>query len=121
MTKRYPLDPFRAPQPSADFKARVLQAAERAPRTVAPASPPRRVFGPWDWALAAAAALMILANVLLGQAVPKRLPREMADQPAQVQDTDLAAMGITEKMLNLPPSRTRRGGIQGGNPEVARL
>ena len=121
MTNKHPLDPFRPPEPPSELKARALRAAEGAPRAIKSVPPPQRAFGPWDWAWAASLLLLILAHTLLGAASPKHAPSERAARPVEMQDADLAALGITNQMMSAPPSRMRRDRIQGDPSEVAGL
>lgn len=121
MTIQHPLGPFRTPEPPSNLKARALRAAEGAPRAVQSAPLPRRTFGPWDWAWAAALLLLVFAHTLLGLASPEHAPRKMAARTASAQDSDLAALGITDQMMITPPSRMRRGGMQSEQRELAGL
>ncbi|OYW04733.1 MAG: hypothetical protein B7X11_02600 [Acidobacteria bacterium 37-65-4] len=121
MTKKHPLGPFRPPEPPSELKARALRASEGAPRAVKSALLPQRAFGPWDWAWAAALLLLVLAHALLGPASPKHAPRKMAVRTVLAQDSDLAALGITNQMMITPPSRMRRDRLQGDQSEVAGL
>jgi len=105
MTNIHPLDPFRPPEPPGELKARALQAAERAPRTATHAPPTRPVFGPWDWAWAAALVLMILANLLLGGSPPRGTGRNMAAKPISAYDAELSALGIPDDVIARPPAR----------------
>jgi hypothetical protein len=124
MTNKHPLESFRPPEPPSELKARAMRAAEGvfgAQRGI-PATPlPRRAFGPWDWAWAAALLLLVFAHTLLGLASPEHAPRKMAARPVSIQDADLAALGITNQMMSPPPSRMRRDRIQGDHSEVAGL
>jgi len=105
MTNIHPLDPFRPPEPPAELRARALRAAEGAPRTAAIATPLKHVFGPWDWAWAAALVLAILANVLLVGSQPKGSRRDMAAKPISAHDAELSALGIPDDVIARPPAR----------------
>jgi hypothetical protein len=121
MTNKHPLDPFRPPEPPSELKARALRATEGASRAAQSPPLPRRAFGPWDWAWAAALLLLVFAHTLLGLASPEHAPRKMAARTASAQDSDLAALGITYQMMSAPPSRMRRDRLQGDHSEVAGL
>ncbi len=105
MTNSHPLDPFRPPEPPDELRARALRAAQRAPRTATIAPPPKHVFGPWDWAWAAALVLAILANLLLGGSRPTGTGRDMAATPISAYDAELSALGIPDDVIAGPPAR----------------
>ena len=105
MTNNHPLGPFRPPEPPAELRARALMAAEKAPRTAAHSPSPRHVFGPWDWAWAAALVLAILANLLLGGSRPTGTGRDMAAKPISAYDAELSALGIPDDVIAGLPAR----------------